>query len=117
MVNVNHGQGVGFKIGGTVIDKRMLIKLATQIGVLASTVLPVALAVSASTKSATAAAAAAAAVVATDAAEPAACGLTITQVAGLQLHGELLQASFFANSSAACIYNTTLSEIMAMGPP
>ncbi len=44
MSNVNHGQGIGFKLGDTVIDKRMLKVFAVKIGALVTTIMPVVIA-------------------------------------------------------------------------
>jgi hypothetical protein len=50
MGQVNHGQGVGFKIGGTVIDKKMLKLLASKIVALCSAAFPFVLVATVSAK-------------------------------------------------------------------
>ena len=93
MSNVNHGQGIGFKIGGTVVDKRMLMKIATKVGVTMSTALPVILALS--TPRATAR---------PQSNDVEHCTLSAIQTSSLQLTADLLD-----NSSVQCAYN--VSEI------
>jgi hypothetical protein len=50
MSNVNHGQEIGFKMGGTVIDKKMMKLLATKLVAILTATLPVIIAVTVSMK-------------------------------------------------------------------
>lgn len=114
MANVNHGQGVscrssnsqsvrllctltvymrsqiGFKIGGTVIDRRMLTKIGTQVGVLVSTALPIVLATSVSPQQGLTA--------------NTPCAMTADQTALMRGCGQALRATF---ADSTCRYNTS----------
>jgi hypothetical protein len=94
----NNGKGLGFVAFGMVLNKRTLSQMSVIVSSAVSTVLPVIMLLQPrATSSAT---------------ED--CSLDTAQAASLQLVGQLLRATTFANST--CQYNITLDEILTMEP-
>lgn len=94
----NNGKGLGFVAFGVVINKRALSQMFVVVSSGVSTVLPLIMLL-----------------------QPRAtndyvvdCGIDEAQAASLQLFGQLLRVTTFANST--CVYNITLDDILSMAP-